>query len=417
MKDHYIFIEFDAAIRFDFSTIANQGRYSLYLIVSRKNFAMLNQASLYSFREIIIIDDVEFSFSCILSIAENIVGKFKIQPESLGIITHDEYSIGVAAKLREALGVNGDSYQRVAPFTDKVLMKQAIPGLRIPKYQRFLPAEYKKNGHQYIDGVINDLGLPMFIKPLSRASCFEAAEINSKVDFLHWLKDNGNRDYFEIDEYIKGNLFHCDSIIQNGEIKKIFICAYNNPCADFMKGKPLGSLSLMENHPFFEEFSAYNEKVLRAINIPDNTVTHFEFFRKENGELIFLEIANRAPGGEIPFVYHIMTGKNVEEILVRLQMQLPVDLNFKQPEVFATFMRFPKIRGVVKSFLTPDIKSYYSVRRFVQVGERIEQAANLSHLAMIMVLWNRDYDILSQDFAYLSKRLPYEIESTAEVIA
>ncbi len=418
MKNHYIFIEFDATIRFDFSIIANPACYSLYLIVSRKNFATLSQASLYSFREVITIDDAEFTFDNILSIVKNIIGKFQICAEELGIITHDEYSIGVAAKIRETLRVAGDSYQRIAPFTDKVLMKQAIPGLRTPKYLRFLPLQYKEKGPAYIDEIINNLGLPVFIKPLSRASCFETSEIHSREAFFHWLKDHSNRDSFEIDEYVRGKLYHCDSIVENGQIKKIFICEYNNPCADFMKGKPLGSISLMEDHPFFKEFSAYNKKVLQAINIPDNTVTHFEFFRKQDGELIFLEIANRAPGGEIPFVYHIMTGKNLEEILVRLQMQLPVDLNFKQPEVFSAFIRFPKIRGIVASLSNPDItdiKSHYSIRRFVQVGDKIEQAANLSDSAIIMVLWNRDYGELSQDFANLSNRLPYEIEALAEV--
>ena len=410
MKEHYIFIEFDAGIRFDFSCIANESQYSLYLIVSRKNYATLSQASIYAFREIIIIDEVDFNFDNLLNLVRGMMEKFNIIADLLGIITHDEYSIGVSAKLRETLGTEGDPYSRVVPFTDKLLMKEAVLALRQPKHLKFDPEKYQLKQVDYVEEIISKLGFPLFIKPLSRASCFETAEIHNEEELLQWLSTNCNKNYFEIDEFVTGTLYHCDSIVQNGDIKHVFISQYNVPCAEFMKGKAMGSFPLKTNHPLFNELAAYNQQVLETINVPDNTVTHFEFFRNNEGEFIFLEIANRAPGGELPFSYRIMSEKNVEEILVRLQMQIPIDLHFDSPKVFAAFMRFPKIKGIVKKLINPKLKSAYSLRHYVNVGNQLVQAENLSDMVASMVIWNCNYEALMEDFKSLSNKRIVETE-------
>jgi len=410
MHNHYVFIEFDAGIRFDFSEISDDKNHSLYLIVSEKNYTTLSQAALYSFREIIVINESQFDCDKLLSMINKIISQFNISKESLKIVTHDEYSIGVCAKLRERLGLDGDRYHEVAKFTNKLLMKEAAAGLRLPKHCPFSPERFNKSCIQYIDSIIDQLGLPVFIKPINRASCFETSIVKSKNELYEWAKSHKNDDYFEIDEYITGDLYHCDSIIQDGEIKKVFVAKYNTPCADFSKGKPMGSIILIESHPLYKKLVDYNSKVLATIGMPNNVVTHMEFFQNKKGEFIFLEIAARAPGAEAPFVYKKMTGKNVEEILVRLQMGLNVDLDFKEPKVYAAFMRFPRKSGKVATVNRPNIKSHYNIRYFIDEGDSLQQAENLSDIAAVVVLWNPSYEQLHKDFCHLANTAPYKLE-------
>ena len=51
---------------------------------------------------------------------------------------------------------------------------------------------------------------------------------------------------FEIDEFIDGDLYHCDLIVFNDEISFFSVGAYANPLAQFSKGYPMGSIPVID---------------------------------------------------------------------------------------------------------------------------------------------------------------------------
>ncbi|MEU4738007.1 hypothetical protein AB0G31_23770, partial [Streptomyces fradiae] len=46
--------------------------------------------------------------------------------DEVALLCHDEYSLGVVAEVRARLGLAGDEPARLAPFTNKIAMKEAL---------------------------------------------------------------------------------------------------------------------------------------------------------------------------------------------------------------------------------------------------------------------------------------------------
>jgi biotin carboxylase len=221
------------------------------------------------------------------------------------VIHTDEYSVMLAAEMRERLGVTGLSREGAQLFRDKVSMKMALAGspVRCPKlYDR---EELLSRGASL---------LPLVAKPRSYAGS-KGVEIIETPEQLRTLlaatdgAKNGFEEFsmtdLEFEEKITGEMHHLDGLVRDGRIVYFQASRYMGSCLDFLKGLPLGSLALDDTDAIsgWREFAS---RTCQALAVPDGAF-HLEAFLTAKGEKVFIEIGIR-PGGSLVVPAHQEAG-------------------------------------------------------------------------------------------------------------
>lgn len=386
------------SLKFDLKTIYYPEMYKLYLVTKKQNGVILKPDNVQYFEKILKLN----SFTMI-ELEEYIIQEADNQLDSIALITHDEYSISKVAMLREKLQVKGPILKDVEPFTNKITMKNKVKkhNIRIPKFIHFDPSKYENDSEEYVEKIFNHIGAPLFAKKTDSTCSDGCKKLNDFKELKHWAIEHSDCLNYEIDEYINGKLYHIDSIIFEKEVIHVEISEYAYPNAQFMEGKPLGSITLPPSHEIYKKLKDFNIKLLHALNPIDGT-THLEVFVDKTGDVVFLEIASRGAGALIPMVYMLHSGINYREIFFRIHIGLEFELNVKEGP-YVAWLWFPLKSGIIKKFNTPDINSQYELKWNKKVNEMITEADNVRGRLGEIVLKNDNFDILYNDFKYLSQ--------------
>jgi biotin carboxylase len=394
-----------ATFRIHWSCLYNPEAYRLILITSSANYERLLASEQEQFFDKVIRTD-DFSLDNLVTISQQVLRAFDITDlGDVRIVTHDEYSLGVAAQLRAALGVEGAHPEDLRPFVDKLEMKRALEGkgIRMPRHLPWNPQLYRRDPEAYLRHVEHTLSLPIFVKPLNESGSVGTAKLNTREQLAAWCEAHLDQSGYEMDEWITGTLYHCDSIIRDGRVLYTHVSEYAHPCYDYLSGKICATITLPKDSQDFARLSAFTERVLDAIEQkPRDTVTHLEVFRKPDDELVFLEIAARAPAGMVPYTYAKHLGLNIEEAHFRLHMGILDDLKIEYGP-YAAFVYFPHRAGVVTALHQPVLRSNAEISWKINVGDRLVNPENIRDTACTVLLWNDDYDELRRDFAYLDQ--------------
>ena len=407
-QNAYLIVHSTGRFKFELSSL-KPDKNRLVLLTSGQGRKTLREKDKNVFVKIIETED--FSENSIVEIylaTKEILGVN--DSKKFPIITHDEYSMASVAKARDIVGSGGPSYQTIGKFTDKILMKQALrkADVRLPLYQKFNPNLYTADPSGYLSQ-IEKMKYPLFTKKTGGTCSEGIAKIDNKKDLESWCESHKNDHDYEIDEYISGDLFHCETIVKEGRILDFYCCGTPYPDAQFiLDGKPLGSMILPTENSDYKALYDFNYKVFDALTPPDG-VTHLEVFKKENGELVFVEIAARSPGSLVPFLYEAHSGVNLQQLHYQIQMKLPISVTRKKDGSYYAFIWFASRNGTISKFNDPDIKSEYSLTWKAKVGDKISGSEEVRDRLGEIVLWNKNFDQLSRDFYYLSNDYrPYE---------
>jgi hypothetical protein len=225
------------------------------------------------------------------------------------VISLSEYELLDAARLREWLGVPGAPVNQVTLVRDKIQMKQAVAraGLRVPRFMP-LAAFLEAGGDESWDGTT-------VLKPHSGASSEDivlfttAAEARSAilasrsgVPRLDSPTGFSARQAFEAEQFITGPVLHFDGLIADSCLLALTASRYVNTCLDYANGLPLGSF----HFPVTDASHAWVKQVLESVGICDGSF-HLEAIESD-GELVFLEVANRVGGADVVATFELATG-------------------------------------------------------------------------------------------------------------
>jgi hypothetical protein len=372
--------------------------YRIILLVHEPTYEKLAESQKHCFEHIFRIKT--FDFENVKTTVQQIMSEY---PGETRIITNDELCIDLAANVRAELSLPGDTPELVQPFINKTVTKAklASSGIRLPKFIHFDPKAYAADQVGYVSEIESTLKFPIFAKPINSAASQCTTLLTNLQELIGWCQVHQADDNFELDEYIEGVLFHCESVIRDNEI--VFAQAGENahPCFDFMSGKVTGSIALPDDDLMGKQILAFNRQVITALKTLPNCVTHLEVFRKHDGELVFLEIACRAPGGMIVQMHQYHCGINFEEAHFRMQMGLPFDASITPGPNYA-WAWFPNEPGTVAGFASLPIKSDHQITWKVEIGDKLTSAESLVDYAGGVILWNDNYDDLRNDFTSLT---------------
>lgn len=225
------------------------------------------------------------------------------------VISTSEFDIIRAARIREYLGINGQTTKSANAFRDKIIMKEILntKGILVPAFKKL-----NSSLDAYLFG--EKYGFPLIIKPISGSGSENVYKIKDASELEIFLQDDKNIQYMEIEEYIDGEMYHVDGLYLDGKLK--FCCAskYINGCLAYQSGDYNGSFLLEHKNPMFIRLLGYAKDILNSLPTPQNTAFHLEVFHTRNDDLIFCEIACRRGGGYILESIERAYGINLVEV-------------------------------------------------------------------------------------------------------
>ena len=306
------------------------------------------------------------------------------------IIATAERDILRAARLREYLGIEGQSWESAIAFRDKVKMKSILSDVRIqvPKYARL-------NSAIDLYQFIQDYDYPVVVKPVDGMGSRNTTILENDRDTIKYLTE-GLEHNLEVEQFIEGEMYHIDGLILHGEIVLCWPSKYLNDCLAFHEGKYLGSYLLSPQNPLTARLQAYVRSVLNALPTPLHTSFHAEVFHTPDDELVLCEIACRTGGSRICEEYRQAFGVDLTKFSVQAQcgisVQLPKRLQEdKEPKSQYGFVGIPPKRGTFikgpKAEELPDWVTEY--RLLAQPGQHYSGANTSVDYIVTMVITGR----------------------------
>ncbi|PJD91338.1 MAG: hypothetical protein CK423_09455 [Legionella sp.] len=329
------------------------------------------------------------------------------------IVYFAEECVHVCGLLRQYYGLSTDNLDR---YIDKNLMIKILNefNIRVPLSRVFDDQYYQTNKENYLDKLENHLSTyPLFIKPINLCGSVATTKVNNRKELNQWAQQKDNHTYL-IQEYLEGTLLHCESFIKDGTILYSCVFEYSNPGYFFAQGYPVGSISLPTNDPLAHRVREFSREVLHALGIFENGVAQVEIFLSPNNELIFLEAAARPPGLEGDLLYQKYLNIKINETHFLLQTSSShCDFSTIQINYYAARYIFPiPESGRIKSPCRKIALNSPYVEQFrVKKGDIVSKSKDLFHVASTMVLWNKDYLQLREDFNNLKEFIAVDIET------
>lgn len=209
------------------------------------------------------------------------------------VLANWEPLVITAARLRELFGMPGMSVDTVRGFRDKQLMKErvAAAGVRVPRSAR-------ARSLAEVRTALEVTGYPAIVKPISGAGSADTYRIDSEAELDNVAPLLRHVDEVSVEEFITGDELTYDTVCIGGKPVYESVTQYF-PNALEMRSQEWVSpimLSVRDlSQPHIQSGIALGRRVLTALGMCDG-MTHMEWFRKPDGEVVFGEIACR-PGG------------------------------------------------------------------------------------------------------------------------
>lgn len=223
------------------------------------------------------------------------------------VISLSEYELLDAARVRAHFGIPGPSLAQVNLVRDKVAMKHAVAraGLRVPRYMALAEALRAPRAMEWPGATV--------LKPVDGAKSEDVRVFDSPAALVEAVSarragvarlDREQPDIagYEVEEFVSGPVIHFDGLVCNGRLHVLVASDYLNTCLGFAEGQPLGSCQ----RPLASGERSWVEQVLKAVQI-DAGSFHLEAI-VQDGEPVFLEVANRFGGAEVVATVELATG-------------------------------------------------------------------------------------------------------------
>jgi biotin carboxylase len=218
------------------------------------------------------------------------------------VVGLDEFDVMTAARAREHLQMPGMSSSHALRFRDKLSMRNIASQAGIP-----CPEFTGVFNKLAIEKFLGEVEPPLIVKPRYEVSAFGIRKCETANDVWDVLTDldgrNNWRDHpsqFVLERFIKGNVFHVDSIVENGKVLACGVSKYGTPPFSVTHYGGVFTSSIV---PYKarerKDLEKLNQQLLTAFKY-DRGVSHAEFLQSEaDGKFYLLEVACRVGGAYI----------------------------------------------------------------------------------------------------------------------
>ncbi|WP_298912421.1 FAD-dependent oxidoreductase [uncultured Nostoc sp.] len=387
----------------DFSHIRSDNR-NLVLLCSREGLSKVIPSQYQHLDLVRIVEP--YNFQNLLQTYQQIKTEYKLLDDNCRIVTNDEYSVLLAAQLREALNLTGDRPTMIRQFTDKSYFKSTLKNslIRVPKYLIFAQDQYRKEPVSYLKFVLEELGNHIFIKPVTGAGSEKTRRIHTVDELKAWCDSNVDSDEeFEFNEFITGQLYNTSVVIKNGQPCYFAACKQYRPNDEFIYGHQIGNIIVREEDPEFHKLWQFSSDTLQSLEhgYPKNGVLNIDLFLQEGSEEpILMEVAARTPGGLVSRMFDIYQGVRLNELHLQLQIGDSPDIILKDRNEwkYSASSIHPKQDGVVTAIEKPILESDVEITWQIYLEQRLKGSQSTRDVAIAILLSNHDYSTLQGDY-------------------
>jgi biotin carboxylase len=239
------------------------------------------------------------------------------------VVALEEFDVVTAALMREHLCLPGLSSSGAKVFRDKLSMAvhSQRAGINVPEFVPLVNAEEVGDYMKRIPG-------PWVIKPRSDVSAIgirkvvEPQEVWRAIDEMNERENLRERaSYYVLARFIPGEVFHVDSVVNNGKVVFAGTNQYGRPPMQVAHhGGAYISWTLPRGSADEKELLNTNKKLIHALGL-ERGATHAEFIKSDaDGKFYFLEIAARVGGAYIADVLEAASGVNLWREWARLEI-------------------------------------------------------------------------------------------------
>jgi biotin carboxylase len=255
------------------------------------------------------------------------------------VVGLDEFDVLTAARAREHLQLEGISGSYGLRFRDKLRMRNLASEIGIP-CPEFVGVFNQEEINQYLDRV----PAPWIVKPRTEVSAFGIRKCESREQVWQVLNDldarNTWRDHpsqFLIERFIEGQVFHVDSVVNDGKIVAAGVSQYGTPPFEVTHQGGVFTTSIVPyKSKERKELEKLNKQLLKGFEYKRG-VSHAEFLQSaETGEFYLLEVACRVGGAYIANVLEQAAGFNLWREWARLETAT-AEKPYQQPKLRKDF--------------------------------------------------------------------------------
>lgn len=224
------------------------------------------------------------------------------------IVPMDDYDVDRAAALREHLRCPGMGESRARFYRDKLAMRVQAQdnGVPVPDFVHVL-------NYDRIKEYMARVPPPWMLKPRLEAAARGIQKIHHADELWPKLDELGDRQsYFLLERFIKGQVYHVDSLTHFGQNVMVEPHRYTTPPFEVAHGGGVFSSRTIEHGSKEEKtLKDVHSQVLKALQCQTG-VSHSEFIRSdEDGKVYFLETSARVAGAFLANMIEASTGINL----------------------------------------------------------------------------------------------------------
>jgi hypothetical protein len=256
------------------------------------------------------------------------------------LITDNEYDLERAARIREDLGIPGQSTESALSFRDKVVMKE-VAGRTVPT-----PAFARLHTITDLTDFIAAHAYPVVVKPVKQGGSRDISVLRDEDDLIEFSRRHWREDLMA-EDFVEGQMYHVDAVLAPG-YRFVAASRYVRSCLGVFSGKNNGSIQLHPEEEFAKRLEEFFDRVLEAFETPETSAYHLEVFHTPDDELVLCEIASRVGGDRIPALTRMTYGVDLHAAWLRQSCDLPVDPPPSAPptEVHGSISILPQGRPV-----------------------------------------------------------------------
>jgi biotin carboxylase len=233
------------------------------------------------------------------------------------VVALDEFDLELAAFLREHLRLPGMGETAVRFVRDKLAMREkaAAAGVPVPPFT----GAFNDDG---VASFVSRVPPPWVLKPRTEAASIGIRRIEQPGQLGAVLEELGDRrSHFLLEAYVKGPVFHVDSVVAGGVVRFAAASRYASPPLDVVHAGGLFCSAIVERGSADERALLESSKAVTAALGIERGALHTEFIRSEaDGTFTFLETAARVGGANIVEMVEAATGVNLWREWARVEV-------------------------------------------------------------------------------------------------
>jgi biotin carboxylase len=239
------------------------------------------------------------------------------------IVALEEFDVMTAALVREHFCLPGMSSSCAKTFRDKMAMAitAKAAGVTVPDFVPLI-------NRDEVESFMKRIPPPWIIKPRSDVSAIGIKKVERPEEVWGVIDERNAREnlrerssYYLLAQFIPGEVFHVDSIVEDGRVRFVGANRYGRPPLEVAHGGgAYVSRTVAHGSENEKKLLANNRKLVKALKL-ERGAAHAEFIKSDaDGQFYFLEIAARVGGAYIAEVLEAATGVNLWREWARMEV-------------------------------------------------------------------------------------------------